>query len=196
MIHTKLVKICKSYKKVKDLDDIILFGSLMRGKKNPEDVDILLVFKNKVSKDLEYDLRKNLEKIIVNVSLLSKTKIQLIDEFFEAREGVFFEGYSLFREKFIAEERGFKSFGLFIYQTKNLSNSKKTNFYYVLNGRRSNKGMIEELEAIKLSNNLLLVELGFIEQTKEFLDFWTDYTYVPVMMPLRLAHKKFLELNF
>lgn len=191
---TQLTKICKQYKKTEEIEDIIIYGSTMRGKQNPNDIDILVLFKNKINKDKEYEIRKKLEQI-KKIEIISKTKEQQKEDHFNAREGILFEGYSLLRNKYLCEEQGFKALGLFLYQTKKITNIQKTKFYHALNGRRNTEGLTQKLGIIKLSNNALVTELKNIEQTKEFLDKWVEYNYIPLLIPERLAHKKFLEKN-
>ncbi|MBU0629071.1 MAG: nucleotidyltransferase domain-containing protein [Nanoarchaeota archaeon] len=189
---TQLKKISRDFFKAnKDsVIDIVLFGSLARGKENPNDIDVLVLFKDKVNKDVEYKLRKNLGD---DVSIISKTETGLIDVSFDAREGFLFEGYSLVDGKSVASRYGFSSFGLIIYDTKRMTNTQKTRFYYALNGRGGSSGVVESLSGIKLSDNILAVPLCKIENAKEFFDFWKlDYKYIPSLIPSTLAKKQII----
>lgn len=189
---TQLCKISRDfYKKHKGIiKDIILFGSVLRGKDNPSDIDILIVFINNINKDIEYEFKKKISRIVSNASIISKTQDSLHDSSFSAREAILFEGYSLINKKPIASLSGFESLGIFIYQTKKLNNVDKTRFYYALNGRSGAKGVIYLLNAIKLSDNIIAVPLSQTENTKEFFTRWNiDYTYVPSLIPSRLAKK-------
>jgi len=193
---TRLNKAAKQFFKThKDaLMDIILFGSLMRGKEKPSDIDVLLIFNNAVNKNIEYEFRNILSKIEKNVSIVSRTKADYKIPSFDAREGLLFEGYSIGGSKFVAEEFGFKSMGLFIYQTKNLSNAEKTRFYYAMNGRTNTKGFIAQSGSIRLSDNMLVFDLSAVEDAKEFFQEWhIDYKFVPILLPERLARKYLLE---
>lgn len=181
-------QIAKNYSE--EIVDIILFGSLMRGKEKPRDIDILLLFKSKVNKEIEYEFRSKVSDV---VSVVSKTEKNYKIREFPAREGVLFEGYSLIKSKYIAEEYGFTSFGLFQYITKNLSNTKKTRFYYALNGRGESEGIIKRFNGIKLSDNIILFSLSSIEPAKDFFEYWElNYTYVPLLLPERLAKSKII----
>ncbi len=184
---TQLCKVAKAFhEKHKDaVKDVILFGSLVRGKDRPSDIDILIIFFDKVNKDLEYELRQQCHP---GVSVISKTSDSVCEESFSARESVLFEGYSLVRKRFIASEWGFSSLGLFVYQTRKLANTAKTRFYYALNGRSDSKGILDSLKAIKLSDNILAVPLEKIELAKAFFEYWgVDYTLVQSLIPSRLA---------
>jgi predicted nucleotidyltransferase len=185
---TQLSKICKKYSKDKNILDIILYGSYIRGKDNPKDIDIIIIFKDIVNKDREYQIRKELSKKIDNIQIISKTEEQYKEPSFDAREGILFEGYSLISNLLLAENYGFRSLGMFIYQTNKLSNVNKTRFYYALNGRKEQEGIIKTIKAIKLSNNVILVNLDKIETAKDFFEFWKiEYKYVPTLLPIRMG---------
>jgi predicted nucleotidyltransferase len=180
----------KKYSNNKCIRDIILFGSLIRGKSNPRDIDILILFNEEINKNLEYEIKNKLIKIFKNISITSK--IDINDEFFLARDSIYFEGYSLFKKKYLSNEMGYTSFTLFKYQTRNLTNTQKVTFYNTLNGR-NNKGLIEKYDCIRFSNNTLLVPLKNSEFFKEFFEKWTEYVIIPILIPSRLAKKKFIE---
>lgn len=176
-----------------EIDDVVVFGSLMRGKPEPQDIDLLIIFKKKVDKDIEYEYKKLLLPKIKNVSLISKTEETFQEPSFDAREGLLFEGYSLIKRDFLAARFGFVSLGLFFYSTNEMSNSNKTKFYYALNGRKPAEGMVEKLKGIKLSDNLIAFPLDKIEPAKNFFDFWKlEYRYVPALMPQRLGRKEII----
>jgi len=174
--------------------DIILFGSAARGKEKPNDIDILVLFRDKVDKDAEYMIRKELEKKYKNVSIISKTEKTVLEESFDARESFLFEGKSMFTGKRVAGRYGFCSFGMFKYSFSGWDKLKKTKFYYALNGRSGKKGVAEMLGCIKLSDSVVLTPLERIEEFREFLDSWKiGYIYVPTLVPARLGRKKILE---
>ena len=60
----QLSKRTKDYLKKNDqITDVVMFGSFMRGKSEPNDIDILIIFKDKIDKDIEYGLKNTLLKI-------------------------------------------------------------------------------------------------------------------------------------
>lgn len=177
-----------------DVEDILVFGSIIRGKEEPNDIDIIVMFKDKINKETEYVIRKELEKNYKNVSIISKTEKTSLDKAFDARESLLFEAKSLITEKNLAEEYGFHSFGMFKYNFGNWDKLKKTKFYYALNGRGSREGIADMLNCIKLSDSLILTPLEKIEAFKEFLDSWQiKYKYIPIILPERLSKKNILE---
>ncbi len=189
---TQLKKITKSFYKrnIGKIEDIVVFGSFMRGKEKPSDIDILMIFKENIDKNLEYDYRK---KMPANISVISKTLKTCLDRHFDGREGYLFEGFSLVKSHYTASDYGFASFGAFIYETSQLDNTTKTRFYYALNGRGGSNGAIGTFEGIKISDNTIFVPLIKIEQARDFFDFWKlEYKFIPVLLPERLARKAIL----
>lgn len=184
----KIVKTCP------DLADILLFGSAVRGKEKPADIDILVIFRKKVNKTVEYEIKKQFDKYLKNVSIISKTEKGIIDPAFDARESVLFESISLIDGKNIRTKYGFTATGLFKYDFKDWTKLRKTKFYHALNGRSGKKGITDDLGIIKLSDGLLLVSLDNIEKLRDFLDSWEiEYRYIPLLLPKRMNRKKILE---
>ena len=180
--------------KQKEVEDIIVFGSLVRGKEKPEDIDIIVIFKNKVIREVEYQIRKEIEKKYKNVSIISKTLTTLHDPAFDARESILFDGKSLLKDKTLAEQYGYNPVGMFKYQFTGWSKLQKTKYYHALNGRNLQGGMVEELGGIKLADGAIIVPLNKIEAFKSFLEFWkVEYKYIPALIPERLNKKKILE---
>jgi len=153
LINTKL---SNNLKKIigNNVEDVLLFGSTVKGKDKPNDTDILIIFKNKVDKEVEFLIKKELEKYYKNVSIVSKTIKTVFEESFDARESLLFEAVSLINKKFVNDKYGFVSLGMFLYSLNGWSNLQKTKFYHALNGRNS-LGMLKELKCIKLSDNVI-----------------------------------------
>ncbi len=192
--NTKLMNKLKELCKGSDVLDIILFGSAVRGNEKPNDTDIVVIFEDKIDKEMEYKIRKELEKHFDNVSIISKTSKTVLGESFDARESLLFEGFSLLSLNNISTSRGFTSFGGFKYDFSNWDNNKKTKFYYALNGRNGSIGIFKSLECIKMSDSLVLIPLKNIDKFKDFLESWEiKYKYIPMLIPVRLGRKSILE---
>jgi len=177
-----------------EIIDVILFGSVAREKKNASDTDIVVLFKKKINKNKEYDIRKIIEKYFKNISILSKTKLSIKEQTFDAREGILFEGISLISGKNIAEDYGFKSFGLFKYNFNKWTKLQKTKFYHALNGRNNNIGISKSFNCIKLSDQVILVPKTKIDSFAEFLQVWNiNFIYIPTLIPERMSRREILE---
>jgi predicted nucleotidyltransferase len=171
--------------------DVILFGSFIRDKLNPTDIDILILCSNKklLNEDEVYSFRKNLEKIDKKFSISIESYSSLLDSNFLARESILSEGFSLVKKKFLHESFGYGTFIMFRYSLKELNNSKRMQFYYALYGRGKNKGIIEKDKSYKLSNEIILSSVENSEIFRNLFDGWRiSYTESEILIP-----KKFVE---
>ncbi len=191
--NTKLKnELKKIEQKYPELVDVLVFGSVVRGKVHPTDVDILVLFKRIVDKSVEYVVRKVLERYIQNISIISKVERAVCDATFDARESVLFEAKSLLTGKNRAQEYGFSSFGMFKYGFGRWSTLQKTKFYYALNGRGT-RGIIDTVQGIKLADSVIIVPLEFVEEFRRFLERWKiEFVYVPMIIPTRMGKKSIL----
>ena len=130
--------------------DIVIFGSFVKGKDKPKDIDVLLIYKSKINVELSYNIKKEFEAFNLEVDLVSKAYNDLFKSSFVARESYLSEGYSLVQKGFISEKLGFKPVVLFRYDLSNLNKSERMRFYYSLYGRNS-EGIIKKLDLTKFS---------------------------------------------
>lgn len=167
--------------------DVILFGSSVRGKEKPKDIDILVLYKDKKDIDLSYELKKKVGKKGFEVDIINKTYKELFEESFKAREAVLSEGYSLVYGKFLSEGLGYMNLVLFKYELKGFSKSDRMRFYYSLYGRNGAKGILKELNSKKFSETVLFCPVGNAERMKEYLGNWKiKFIEFPIMIPSRL----------
>lgn len=193
--NTKLKsKILEFYKKNKDiLLDIFIFGSFIKGKEEPNDIDILILYKDKKNFEKGYELKKILGEF--NAEITNANYSELFNESFKPREGILSEGYSVINRKFLSEGLGYISFILFKYELIGFTKSDRTRFYYSLSGRtKKDTGILKDLNALKFSDTILLCPVKNSEKMKEYLDYWKiKYIEFPVMIPSRL--KQFIQKN-
>lgn len=169
-----------------ELLDIILFGSVMKGKEKPKDIDILLLFKEKENVDIAYALKKKITKH--NLEITMKTYASLFSSAFKAREAFLLEGYSLIKKKHIAEELGFFTGVLYKYSLNGKTKSERMRFYYALYGRtEKDAGVVKQYDLVKFSDNVLFSPTANSEKVKAFLEQWNiQYREFPILMPERL----------
>ena len=162
--NTKLMS--RVYNIIKDnkeeILDIVLFGSSVKGKENPKDIDLLIIYKTKINSELNYKIKKEFEILDFETDLVAKNYSGLFESSFTARESYLSEGYSLLNKKFIAGGFGFKPMVLFRYDIKNFNKSQRMRFYYSLYGRNS-KGIIEKLKLHKFSERVII---SLVEESK------------------------------
>lgn len=172
----------------KEILDIILFGSSIREKEKPQDIDILIIYKSKKDIEKSYGLKKELGNEWYNAEIIEKTYPELVEGSFKAIEGILAEGYSLVYDKFLADGFGYMNLHLFKYELRNLNKSERMRFYYSLYGRTKDQlGMIKELNAIKFSESILLCPIQSVERMKDYLKNWKLYFIeFPILIPNRL----------
>lgn len=170
-----------------EIIDILLFGSIIRSKEKPSDIDILIIYKSKDSLELNYKLKKQIEKYNLNFQITSKKYADLFKAGFKARESVLSEGYSLINRAFISQGLGYSSARLFRYELKKLNKSEQMRFYYALYGRNGSEGVLKSLSAKKFSDTTILCPVENSENMKEFLERWDIvYLEVPLLIPTRI----------
>ncbi|MFT4310765.1 MAG: nucleotidyltransferase domain-containing protein [Candidatus Woesearchaeota archaeon] len=173
------------YTSCHDINDIILFGSSVKGKNNYQDIDILIIFTKTINKDIEYALRKS----IANSHITSITQEEFALDTFRAKEGIFLEGISLLTHKNISHSIGFDSFAFIQYDLQSLTKSQKVQFYYALQGRNKNPGILQTHKGTRFADNTLLVTYNTITPYKDFFAYWDiPITIIPSLIPQRLTH--------
>jgi predicted nucleotidyltransferase len=179
-------EINKLIKEKEEIVDIVLFGSVIRGKDKPNDIDILIIFNKKENLETSYILRKRLEKLGLKVNITTKSYDSLTSGDFKAKEDILSQGYSIAKNDFLSESFGYSNFILFKYSLTEFSNSKRIRFHYSLRGRYGNKGIIKELNAIKFSDSILLSTIQNSEEMKDFLELWgVNFVSMPILIPTR-----------
>ncbi len=186
ILESEAVKLSSNNKS--KIVDIILFGSFVKGKESPKDMDILLVFKNKKNLELAHNFRKSLEKKInLQVGITCKVYNGLFERNFTAREAILTEGYSLINKIGFSEGLGYKNVILFIYKLKGKNNSERMRFYYSLYGRNS-EGILKILNAKKYAETLILCPVENQEKMRNYLENWKiEFREIPLLIPSRLV---------
>jgi len=189
--NTKFKLIVKEfYKNNENIIDILLFGSVVKGKLEPNDVDILIIYNKNLNKELIYGFKKKLDNLISNVNITSVNYYDIFNKNFQARESFLIEGYSLIRNAFVSKGMGFSNMVLFKYDLNGLTKSQKMQFYYGLNGRNQ-KGLLEMLKAYKFSENLIICSVEKEEELKEFFEFnKIKFIEFPFLVPERVINSK------
>jgi len=155
--------------------DVIIFGSLMRGKGKPGDIDLCILIEGgdeKKSLDLVHSLAAITDrytKFIFQINII--TEKQLIEGNTLTR-AIVTEGFSIKKSLKIAEIWGFQSKSLFIYTLKGFSPSDRVKFHFVLRGRYGNAGVLEEVKGKLLSPGAIMVPAEYEDKMKEVFNAW------------------------
>jgi predicted nucleotidyltransferase len=151
-----LTNLLKKYV-IKDIVDIILFGSAVRGKEEPGDYDICIVFREKI------DLRKirELEDILKNRKISAHLSYLTIDNFFTKKHSLastlFLEGRSMITNKPLSWNYNLDNRTLFIYELKNMNPTDKVKFLYALKGRRGKIGILDRIKSKIVGKGVIIV---------------------------------------
>ncbi len=163
-----------------ELIDILLFGSVVRGKTKPQDIDLCLVFRREVN----LNLLKEIESILGEDYHLSSL---VVDHFFtnphSLAKTILLEGKSIITGKRFTDNFGLTSFSLYSYDLSSQPPSQKVKFVYLMRGRDGQEGLIRKLKGYFISNNSFVVPLEFDSQLIEVLDQWNiKYNRKKIMM--------------
>lgn len=155
---TELKKWLKKYKQDNDIFDIVIYGSIVKGKSTPGDLDLLVIFRNGTLRDRLAKIQQIKKRIRTKGKIDIKSVLleELFQKEFFARSGIFLEGVSIFDNKPFANKIDFKSSFLFIYNLKDKSHTEKVKFNYILSGRNQ-RGMVEKLRGKHLAPGIIEV---------------------------------------
>lgn len=167
---TKLKNWLKSEQKDKEIFDILVYGSAVKGKLNPADLDIVVIFRSGTLKerlDRIQEIKRKI-KTKVNVDIKGILLEELFQEAFFARSGIFVEGISVFNGEPFAKKIGFDNGTLFFYDLLGKSHTEKVKFSYLLSGRKD-MGIIEKLRGKRLSSGVVEIPLTHSLEFEEIL---------------------------
>jgi len=148
-------------KKYSQIKDMVVFGSLVKGKNAPKDVDLALVIDKK-------DI--TLVGEIKNQANIKNLDLEMItpEEIYQTRLGLTLisEGFSIKNNKFLREVIGLLPMKIYTYEIRNLNQTQK-----VLFGRGLNF-IIKELKSTKLGAGCIMVPIQETAKFEDFLDNW------------------------
>ncbi|MFH1065406.1 MAG: nucleotidyltransferase domain-containing protein [Nanoarchaeota archaeon] len=178
---------CNKLAKSKGIFDIVLYGSAAKGKEEPGDIDLLLIFRE-VSLKERAETAQNFKEKLGNkpegVDIKTINLHELFESDFLARQAVLVEGYSLLHNMPFCETMGFKGYALFTYSLKGLTQNEKTRFVYALSGRIK-KGIISELKAEPLGRGAVIAPISNSLRFEAFMQKWhLNYKKKSIMVSL------------
>ncbi len=164
-IFLKLRKIVKKY----DLEDIIIFGSFVKGKTKPEDIDICLIFKENINLETIRNIQYELDNRFHISSLTT-------DNFFNKKHNLaqtlLFEGISAKLGQRLGELYSLDSYGLYYYDISGMKKSDKVRFVYLLKGRIKGEGIVNGFKGKFLVNGCFIVPVEKDSEMLEIMNKW------------------------
>lgn len=168
-LRRSLLGLLKNYKNC--IWDICIFGSFVKDKHRPGDVDVAVVFKKgdmKIVEELSEKIGEVSEEIHYNWMFLEdigKNPLWMT---------LMMEGLSIKNGKMFSDVFGYRACVIFSYSLSNLQNKSK--FSHALFGRGGSEGKIKEVEGEVLAKGVLLVPMNRSDAFRDFLDYWkVDY---------------------
>jgi predicted nucleotidyltransferase len=148
-------------KKYKQIDDIIIFGSAVKGKEKPNDIDIAVIVHEKdfdLFKKLNDELeQKDTHVEMIKSSSLLKSRLSL---------NLLMEGYSIEKKEFLSEILGLNPVKLFIYNLKGFDKSKKSLFSMALTKT------IKKIKGKRIAPGAVIIPVHKSGYFNEFLESW------------------------
>ncbi|MEM4214903.1 MAG: nucleotidyltransferase domain-containing protein [Candidatus Pacearchaeota archaeon] len=154
---------------LKEIVDIVLFGSAVKGKEFPRDIDVCIIFREKIN-----------QEIIKRLSLRWGSNIHLsvlvVDNFFRKPHSliktILIEGKSLLTNKSIAKNFGFSGAALYSYDISKLKPSSKVRFIYLLKGRKSSKGIVSQFRGEWITDSCFIIPIEKDNEMITILKKW------------------------
>ncbi|MFA4669119.1 nucleotidyltransferase domain-containing protein [Pyrococcus kukulkanii] len=126
------------------------------------------------ARELVLEVKRGASRVIPRERL--DVRIISLEELFDpnnlASLGIIVEGYSLTKEKPIAELMNGKAYTLFRFSLDGLERKERVKFQYALKGRDMRSGLLKELNGLQLGAWVVLIPIQHTYKFKEFLDLW------------------------
>jgi predicted nucleotidyltransferase len=165
-------KLKQVLKRKKEVIDIILFGSYVKGKMSPSDIDLAILGEN----SLQAEVKKMLRDIVGKKADIQFLTLQQYDSFLWVT--LIREGFSVKHNKYLYQLHGIDPVLLYKYSLKDLTASKKVMF---------DRAIKKFTHITKLSNRVVLVPIAHSDEFADFLRYWNididaqEYGLLPFM---------------
>ncbi len=169
------IKAIKVWLKSEQVVDVIIFGSSVRGKSTPRDIDLCIILhdhQEKKALDLIHSLSQKIDKKGV------KFQINILTEktFFSGENSLvktlFQEGFSVIKNKPFATLYGLSSQSLLVYSLVGFSGSQRVRFHYLLRGRSGQPGILSKLHSELVNDGVISVPTEYEDEWREIFQQW------------------------
>jgi len=174
-----LQKTVKSFvKSHEEVFDVVLYGSTVLGKEKPNDLDLMILTKTELPalelRNLILELKRELSGILPRAKL--DVRAMSLEELFDpnnlASLGVVIEGFSLTKNKPMAELMNGKAYTLFRFTLEGLPRKDRVRFQYALKGRDMKSGLLKELNGEQWGAWVVVVPVEHTYRFRDFLELW------------------------
>ncbi|MCX6742444.1 MAG: nucleotidyltransferase domain-containing protein [Candidatus Pacearchaeota archaeon] len=149
----------------KEVIDLIVFGSAVKGKSLPRDIDLAVLFYHSPTRDILDNIQKidqfhisvvTAKDFFINPHLLINALLR--------------EGYSIKNKKSLSENLKFSSRVLFSYSLSSLSASNKVKVVNALRGKKGKPGMVKKNNGEWIVNQAFTVPIFADSLFEEFFN--------------------------
>lgn len=168
------LSLIKSWIKKEKVLDVILFGSLTRGKIKPADIDLCILVCDKDEKR-SLDLVDSLSKITDRLGGQFQINILTTSQFVQGNslaKTLLLEGISIKTTKKFSVSFGFEGKSAFVYTLSHFSATQRVRFHYALKGRYGSEGMLRQVEGEFWNSGTIVVPILKEDILKEFFITW------------------------
>lgn len=152
----------KLLKKYEEINDFYIFGSFVKGKYEPEDIDIALIALKK-----DFSLLKEVIGDMKGYPTLHIELVLLKEIFTEpVWKSLLSEGFSVRKNRFLRELMRIESMVLYNYNLKELNHSEKTLF------NRAFRNQIKAIKGVSVSRGAVMVPISDSIKFEDFLKSW------------------------
>ncbi len=164
-------------RKERYLVDLILFGSVLKGKVKPRDIDLIALFRDHNAERIEdiiYRIRKKGEDLELDLHIEPMVVDQMFDQ--KVYPLLLHEGFSIKYSEFIHKKLNFQPLVLVTYLLAGKSPSDKVRFSYALYGRISGEGLLSKIGGEMVGKGSILIPISQQETVRAFFKQWEiDY---------------------
>ncbi len=168
----------KKWIKKSKVTDVVLFGSSVRGKHVPNDLDLCIIISDvqeKESLDLIDSLSRHINSSLKKANIRAQINILTESSFFRRNslaKTLLVEGFSIKHSSSLAQNIGFEPKAMFFYELEHFKPSERVRFHYLLRGRYGQPGLLKENNAELLKDGLIEVPLSNEDLFEEVLSRW------------------------
>lgn len=148
-------------RRYKPITDIIIFGSYVKGRKIPKDIDLAIIVKEK-DLVLPMQLKREIPWKNIHLEFIRTSDIYSNPLFISLLN----EGYSIKEDAFLRDISGISPKRLYKYDLKHLEQAKKVMFAHMLNRA------LKKIKGEKIGNGVVLVPLSSASYFEDFLEIW------------------------
>ena len=171
----------KKYLKNKIIADIFIIGSAIKDKIKPQDIDVIVLFKNKdyeIMQEIIYEIKKDIGIEQLHIEPL------FVENMFKEKifSSIIHEGISIRNNKNVGELIGYKPFSLFSFSLEKLEKIEKVRFAQALYGRKKN-GLLKQENGKALGKGVFIIPINKEELFREImLKFKTKFNVKRILL--------------